>query len=326
VALDGHVFSPRLTYGIEVDLANGVELLDWWAEGRIGKYLRIRAGQFKVPFSRERLIDDGQLTFLERPLATEEFAYDRDLGVQLSLRTARSELRVGVFNGSGPNQLNSNLDLLAAAVAWHTVVGSPRWKEEPDFDRLPYPSLAVGIGFTFEDTPVPDQVGYVAVDPFVRAVTVDTDGDGRRDNVRVMQVALMLAARWHGVDLSSETYIRHEDWGSFGRAQVMPFDPETTYVGSFVQASAFVVPGRLQIGVRGSIAQISPLTLGGRTRDAVPIGDVRDELSAIVSYYRKRHAMRLGLQYSFFDWGARNGDAPSGVAEHRGILEAQVGF
>jgi hypothetical protein len=327
VALDGHVISPRVTYGVEVDLANGVQLLDWWAEGRIGRYLRVRAGQFKVPFSREEMLDDGQLTFLERPLATEEFAYDRDLGAQVSVRTARSELRVGVFNGAGPNKVNDNLDLLFAAVAWHTVLGSPRWREEPDFDRNPYPSLALGVGFSFEDTPVPDQVGYLSVDPVVRAVTVDTDGDGRRDNVRVLQVALMLAARWKGIDLQSETYIRREDWGTFGRAQAMPFDPQSTYVGSFVQASAFLIPGRLQLGVRGSIAQISPLTLGGRVRDVpVPVSDLRDEFSAIISYYRKRHDVRLGLQYSVFDWGARSQDAPSGVAEHRGILEAQVGF
>ena len=106
----------------------------------------------------------------------------------------------------------------------------------------------------------------------------------------------------------------------------MPFTPASQYAGAFVQASWFAVPHTLQLGARASLAQISPLTLGGRVRDEAPLSDLRRELSGLVSYYRHAHKLRLGLQYSFFDWGARSGKLIHQWAGTSCDLEGQVGF
>ena len=75
------------------------------------RYLEIRAGLFKKPFSRLQLRSFGKLRVLNRgevnDLIVEDLRYgERDLGIQFSgriLPSVKLDYEVGVFNGSGPD-------------------------------------------------------------------------------------------------------------------------------------------------------------------------------------------------------------------------------
>jgi hypothetical protein len=63
--------------------------------------LRLRAGQFKVPYSRERLLESGNLRYAERSIQNLGFRMGRDIGVALHTQTGSLAAGLGVFVGGG---------------------------------------------------------------------------------------------------------------------------------------------------------------------------------------------------------------------------------
>lgn len=327
VSWDGTIYTPRLGYRVQLDFGQGrAELLDYYVDGKLPHGFTIRGGQFKVPFSRSFLNSAEALSFVERSVATEEFRYDRDLGVIVTWSGLgkRLELTLGLLNGAGRNvRGNDNIDPLLVARASAGVLGMPWKPEEGDPDHTARPGLVVGAGFTFENAPAPQTYddGRVTVelgDP-------DVDGDGRRDNVRVVQVGVDASFRWRGLGIEAEAYARKEQWAAL-EDLFQEGAPDENLVGGFVQASYFVIPRHVQVGVRGAWTELSGLTIGGRRRASAPRGDTRRELSVLAAYYRYRHGIELSAMWSFLDWGFEGEDDPRGAGEQRFILEAQVGF
>lgn len=87
-----------------VVLTDGFLDIHYWPE------LRLRAGQFKVPFLYEEIvISDNLLDFVERSVADNLFP-GRDFGAMLhgSLNGGVVGYAVGIFNGSGQNKAETN--------------------------------------------------------------------------------------------------------------------------------------------------------------------------------------------------------------------------
>jgi hypothetical protein len=307
-------------------------MLDYLVEGKLGP-VTLRAGQYKVPFSRIDIASDETMSFLERAIAADEFRYDRDIGITAAGKWlgGRIEAIAGIFNGAGENVgRNDNRDPLFVLRVAGTPLGTP-WKfEEGDNKNTEKPALSIGAAVTFENAPVPDAYDYASAASTAPeaggALNTDVDADGVRDNVRVVQATADVAFRFRGFGVEAEGYLRKESWGLIGEGQTTPFEPDDTFLGWFVQASYFVVPSRFQLGARASWTEVSPLTLAGRTRSAPPVSDTARELSAIISYYRHAHSIELTAMYSFIDWGNEDGANPKGVGEQRLIVECQIGF
>lgn len=332
LAWDGMLHTPRLKYKIQLDFGQGrAELLDYYAEGELPGHVFLRAGQYKVPFSRLFLNSAEMLSFVDRSSATDEFRYDRDLGVMATWKEPRKRLdaSVGVFNGAGRNRKNDNIDPLLVMRVQGGVLGEIWNPEEGDPDHSAKPRLVVGAGVSFENAPVPgtyddgDVVGVVDV--------TDVDADEFRDNVRVIQAEADVSFRWKGVGVEAEGYLRSEEWGVIGESQTMPFTPDERHMGGVVQASYFVLPGRFQVGVRFARNEFSGLTVAGRSRPSVLLfGDDQlvahelNELSVLAAYYRHRHGIELSAMYTYFDFVDAN--LAVGEDRHRFIVEAQVGF
>ncbi|MFQ5689110.1 MAG: porin [Gemmatimonadota bacterium] len=85
----------------------------------------ISFGQFKTPFGREELQYKGDITFLERSLATRAIAPARQVGVELFGEALESRLsyRGGVFNGNGRTLDNDNDSFLYAGHVQYNTVG-----------------------------------------------------------------------------------------------------------------------------------------------------------------------------------------------------------
>jgi phosphate-selective porin OprO/OprP len=108
---DGWIYSKDLTYELQLnwpDSANVLEdaNLDYDFTG--GKKLfRLKAGQFKAPFSQQQLTSSGNQQLVDRSILDSPFVPARQIGVQLWGQVGPQGIadfvdwRFGVFNGNG---------------------------------------------------------------------------------------------------------------------------------------------------------------------------------------------------------------------------------
>ncbi len=84
-------------------------LLDAWGDIRLTDNFSVRGGQFKMPYSRERLADGATLQFTNRSMVTRAFNLGRDTGVALHGNTNNIYGAFGIFTGGGINQRVRNI-------------------------------------------------------------------------------------------------------------------------------------------------------------------------------------------------------------------------
>jgi phosphate-selective porin OprO/OprP len=98
-----------IDFKVESDFTESTSLKDAYLDFRPWSELGVRAGQYKVPFSREELISSRLIDFVERSILN-ELAPARDFGVMahgnLFNRTVAYQL--GVFNGAGEDTADNN--------------------------------------------------------------------------------------------------------------------------------------------------------------------------------------------------------------------------
>jgi phosphate-selective porin OprO/OprP len=113
-------------YELYVEFAGTPALLDGYTTYKFGDYLKISAGQFKIPFSYESLVSDSQLELLDRSQVEEALtarAKDvlgnqngRDIGGQVNGSLFKLndfylfDYTFAVFNGNGINRADNNMD------------------------------------------------------------------------------------------------------------------------------------------------------------------------------------------------------------------------
>ena len=111
-------------YEVYTEFAGTTKLLDAYTTYKIADYLKISAGQFKIPYSLESLISDSQLDFIDRSQVVNALAgrsadvignqNGRDIGVQLNGSFAKLDdqylfdYTLGVFNGAGYDVTTDN--------------------------------------------------------------------------------------------------------------------------------------------------------------------------------------------------------------------------
>lgn len=114
LSLKGEILK-NIQYRLQVDAVKSPVLLDADVEIRFNPRLRLRFGQFKVPFSSENLISSSALDTISRSLTVEKLcpgrdirASGRDIGISLNGRFSWAEYSLGIFNGSGINKADTN--------------------------------------------------------------------------------------------------------------------------------------------------------------------------------------------------------------------------
>ena len=99
----GTALTSDMAYYFLVDFGKGTtNLIYYFADYTIAKdALQLRVGQFKRPFSRQYLTSSGNLEFITRPVTTNVFQDNIDVGAMLHNGSPAFEYAVGVFNGQG---------------------------------------------------------------------------------------------------------------------------------------------------------------------------------------------------------------------------------
>ena len=111
----------RLAFEITLDPQDidGTVVKDAYAQFRFSRAVRVRAGQFKVPGSREYHTSARTLDFMERSALASSIAAGRDLGVMLAGQLGGVEYGAGMFAGDG-NGRASRAELTSAGqILWN---------------------------------------------------------------------------------------------------------------------------------------------------------------------------------------------------------------
>lgn len=153
----GHLFSPKLTYYIQLGFATRdleadllVPLRDAYATWQPLRDLGVRFGQMKIPFSRQFMISSSALEMVDRSIAVAELTLERDVGVYLFSddllgQKGRLKYAAGVFSGQGRNRAPGRDAVLYFGRLQVNPFGNFDDLSDGDFLRTGSPRLALAI-------------------------------------------------------------------------------------------------------------------------------------------------------------------------------------
>lgn len=162
---DGHLFTPKLGYKIEIDVI-GAQVLDAVLQWNFYKNFVLWAGQTKLRGNRERVISSQNLQFVDRSLLNSKFTLDRDIGFWLMhhFNAGQGVLRqaISVSKGEGrsileenPMPIDQGLDYTARLeyLPFGNFANKGDYKGS-DLEREKRPKLAVGLTFDYNENAV----------------------------------------------------------------------------------------------------------------------------------------------------------------------------
>jgi hypothetical protein len=273
--------------------------LDFYGEFAPMPELKVRAGQFKVPFDRETLIATNQLTFTSRSLMTRRYArwgdsndpancaalacgwdyetargssfdYDRGFMIHGEIASAVFNYAVGAFNGGGPNVGNDNRDILVGGRVWTDPLGlmSPGMS---DLDATEKPLLSVGAAYFFDLPQHRDPNIVASKDAVYNSEDSNVTGD--------------VLFKWMGLSVMGSIFFRSSDHGA-----VLHVGNEKWVMrslGGAAQASFYIKAIGLEPAFRYSVYDADMK----RKMDHV------HEFTAALNYYVFGDNLKLGLEY-----------------------------
>ncbi|MCO4761224.1 MAG: hypothetical protein KC502_06955 [Myxococcales bacterium] len=244
-------------------------VLTWSVAWTQWRDLRVKVGQFKIGYSRQRLISSGNLQMVDRSAVQGEFTLDRDIGVELysddlgGLGVLRYV--VGVYNGEGRDvyQLSTSPPMVLARLEFLPFGKFDAYKEA-DLKRHRTPKLVIAVAGAKLDGAARD-----------RGVLGSVPKDGETTDHTMMTADLH--AKWRGLSLFVEGHARSS------------------------KRAAGLAPGRSGWGVVSTLGWMLPLKrdieLSARFGQitGAPDSAVKDlrEIGGGLSWYLSGHANKI---------------------------------
>ena len=325
----GNVFGKHNKYKLElsfspkdIGLKNGAAkftiLRDFYVEFDHLRNLTLRVGQYKLPYSHQRVISSGRLQLVDRSIIGSEFDFDRDIGLDIRskdfLGVEKIRYYAGVFMGGGRDNytmepLTEGGGLVYIARLEVAPIGQFDDYIEGDFDRIKKPRLSLGVAYSYMDEAI-----------FTRGTKGSTPTDGGTTDYHNANAGLVFKVL--GLSISGEFFWR-QGTRHVGDAQVeddmgnlvpAPVEAPRNGLGWFAQAGYMIPYVPLEVAARYS--EIRAL---GVADTETSISD-RREVGGGLSWYIGGHAFKLQADY-FRIWD----DAVArGTDEIR--VQAQISF
>ncbi len=293
VELNGHLFGPDNTFKIQLSfspLDNGLEdsaylatapftpMRDYYLTFRQLRDLNVRVGQFKVPYSRERVTSSGDLQFADRSIANGEFNLDRSVG--LSIRSddlfglGLLRYQAGVFSVRGRGAVGYDpVTLLYVARIEVLPLGLFDTLTDGDLERRRAPKLNFGVAAAFEDEA-----------PGLRGAQGPWPSDGGTTDITNVTADAVLF--WRGLSLVSDWHVRQSlrSGGDLGPVQA----PRDGW-GGRAQVGYVFPPIPLELAARYSYVR------GTRAR-ATSLKDA-NTVGGVLGWYVAQHALKVQVDY-----------------------------
>ena len=164
----GDMFDRLASFRILTEYASGsFKLLDYYVVINVQKALKVKVGQFKVPFTRQYYQSATKHAFIDVALPVKYLKDGRDIGVELfatNLFEGIVEYHVGVFNGNGLNKSsndNTDFEIAGKVVAKFGTINQNQEGIQPQSR-----GVAVGVSgylnYTGVDTTGEERMGIAA--------------------------------------------------------------------------------------------------------------------------------------------------------------------
>jgi phosphate-selective porin OprO/OprP len=266
--------------------------------------LQVRAGQMKVPFSRERVVSSSALSFADRTIVNAELNLDRDMGVQVFANDlfglgGHVGYALGVFGGNGRNRPNADTGLLYVARLEAFPFGPMEDAySQSDFVRSSSPRLAIGAAAAFNQG---------------SRRARSTHGATLSGAFDYVHFAVDMMLKVAGFSLEAEFLSRRATRATTeGDEDGMPVTLHAlNAMGWFAQASYLFTP---EFEVSARYAEVI-----ARDDATYPLPFPRD-LAAAFSWYPAKHDLKLQLDYS------RRFDGSFAEGLHEVRLQTQLFF
>ncbi len=183
------------------DGSKSVELIDWWADYTRYPFSKIRFGQWKVPFNRQRVVSSENLQLIDRSAANAEFALNRQIGVQSfgKLFDKKLEYYFGFFNGNNRNESrnDNNGHMFILRTSYNLLGGYGKGISEVESD------------IAYSETPLAHISGAIAFDS-TEDVTIDLEGLGAVTAPETDRTSLVAESgfKYKGLSVIGEYYWR----------------------------------------------------------------------------------------------------------------------
>ncbi|MGV3611630.1 MAG: porin [Fluviicola sp.] len=171
--LEGFVYSPKLTYKVQLAFSRGDMDWDMTQESNVNtsvnivrdavvyyepwKDIKFGFGQTKLPGNRQRVISSGDQQFADRSIVNATFNMDRDFGFFGSYKHNYFGVSASLTSGEGRNSTGSNSGLSYTGRAEVLPFGAFADKndyQEGDLAREQKPKLSIGASYNFNDDAV----------------------------------------------------------------------------------------------------------------------------------------------------------------------------
>ena len=297
----GHVFNEHNKFKTEFALSprdmaydgtvRRTPILDWYFDFDYLRDLTLRVGQYKLNYSRQRVVSSGDLQLVDRSIANGEFTIDRDIGVELLSKNLggwdKLRYHAGVFFGEGRDQWElDRFEMLYVGRIEVLPLGMFQDYKEADFSRSMKPRLSLGVGYAFHD-------GAKGL----RTTRGPTPTDEGTTDYHNANVDLMF--KFAGFSVFSDFFWR-DGRRTFGDAMVddgmgnlVLAEREAARNGlGWSAAAGYLIP-RVPFEIAGRYSQI-------RRLKTTSLED-KDSAGGGVSYYFAGHPLKLQLDY-FHQW------------------------
>ena len=280
----GHLLRPWLSNFVEIDLKNK-RFYHGYLEVRKFSWLRLRAGQWKAEFNRERVVSSGKQQLVDRSIVNRDFTVDGQVGAMVHGRLFRhrsldSKYYFGVFAGNGrlSGGDGDGFPMYLWRYQWN-FMGRDAGFTGGDVEHHETPAGSVGVAFIRNRSPFT----RFTSDGGAQLEGFEPGAPGQYD---LSQANVDVVYFYRGLSLQSEFHWKKvEDRVNLTLRRLR---------GGYFQAGYFPhnllswIPGPLE--VTGRIAFVNP--------DLAISEDIRSEYTAGVNWYFLGHRNKLNFEVS----------------------------
>jgi hypothetical protein len=299
LAVSGTVFDPHLSYFLQFASKtttdnNQVTMLDWWMQYQFSPLLKLRAGRFAYPYSRQLSSSPGNLLFADLSAADYAFNLSRAIGVHMGGRWQRLSYDFTTTNSirgmDASGQQNIGRDMAMVGHLEFDIL-APYGYLESSPTPVTAPQLSIGLG--------------AARNPIDEASKLQNVLPGDRTT----NVTLDAGFRWQRFTLQAAGYYRHNEIKKAGR-------PDNDDWGYYGQVGYYLLAQRLELA--GRIAEV----LFDKANNPATTGNVT-EYTIGLNYYLRGHNVKLQTDYSLLTKAPFSGGHAN---DHRLRIQAQFLF
>jgi hypothetical protein len=315
-SLNGHIYDKSLRYNTTLSWASGANIIEvmhfQWA---LQREFNLNVGQHKLPWSWEEITSSGNLQFVDRGYTNSVFTHGFAKGawVDGSIENNMLMYSAGVYNGvlRGSADFRNNDQALRGDSFDDGFVDTDmmlnlRLESHP-IGRVPYglndmrsadafdkPQLAVGLGVNYFWSGFNNQ-----------NIRPDTSGAGATASgrSRTSQDTLSVTAdahfRMYGFSLDAAIFWRHTEFHNRGSNRYRPTTParngisNLSDVGATVEASYFIIPREVNVGVRWNYYDADEVWINGSSTRSHALRPDANEIGVGMNYYIHGNNLKL---------------------------------